>query len=157
MTDIMLVYLVIALAAARVAYLLVHDEITRPAREWIWYRWAPENATIRLTGGEGDQEIPARMMHRHGLDADGDHVYASDRSDLTDAGYKFNAQIALRRPTFLGKLIECVYCMSFWIAVPMYLAYRLLPTEIANDLWTWLFMPVAIWSVANWFAAKALG
>lgn len=147
MTDIMLVYLVIALAAARVAYLLAHDEITRPIREWIWLRWAPESATVRRLSDRGDEELPARMMFKR--------IGAPTKVEVR--GYLFDPSEALRRPTFLGKLIECVYCVSFWIAVSFYLAYRLLPVHVANELWTWLFVPLAVWSVANWFAAKALG
>lgn len=28
-----------------------------------------------------------------------------------------------RKPTFIGRLISCDYCLSVWVAPPVYLAY----------------------------------
>lgn len=159
MPDLLLAYLVVALAAGRVAYSLTKDEIFRPVREWIWLRWAPESGVIRETGGEGDVERPARMYQVVGRDGDGDLVVLDARSPkqvvgFTDAKFRFEPHHAMRKPTFLGQLTECFFCVSFWTSLIFWAAFRFLPAGAANDIWSWVFVPLAIWAVANMFAHK---
>lgn len=159
MLNYFAVLLIIGLAAGRVTYLIVHDEIMRPLREWIWLRSAPEGATIRLAGGEGDKEVPARMMQVVARDADGDLVVMDATSPakvvgFDDAKYSFQPNHAMREPGFFGQLIECSYCSSFWVTLAFWVAYRWLPVEW--HVFNLVIVPLAIWSLATWVAAKVL-
>lgn len=142
MLDLLGTYLVLALASGRVAFSLTKDEIFRPLREWIWMRSAPEEAMIVTRGDNGDQTIPARMMHLHhdrGRTSIGEHYVTRE----------FKPQDPMRAPGFFGQLFECFYCMSFWTSLLAYVVYR-----IDFSLAWHVATPLAIWAVANAYAHR---
>lgn len=150
-TDIA-IFALLAIGSGRVAYSLTRDDIFRKLREWIWLRSAPEEGTILERGGEGDAQRPARMYHPHGLNADGDHVLVTGaRGDLIDVRYRFNPNIAMRYPGFLGQLFECPYCMSFWTSLAACAAWLLLGDDVIYPA-----ALLALWGVSNSFAVKGL-
>lgn len=136
-------FAVLALASGRVAYSLVHDEIFRPLREWIWLRYAPESETIYEYGADGDRSTPARSWHR---------LRNGDGTDI-DAPFPFAyiPEEPLRTPTFLGKLIGCPYCMSMWTSTVALLAWWALGDNVIYPA-----APFALWAAANTYAVKGL-
>lgn len=139
-----LTFLLLAIASGRVAYSLVNDEIFRPLREWIWLRHAPESEMIYEYGADGDRSTPARAWHRQpsGPVANIGHV---------DERYAYDPDLPLRTPTFLGKLIGCPYCMSFWTSAAAMLAWWALGDNVIYPA-----APLALWAAANTYAVKGL-
>lgn len=118
---------IVSAAAGRITHGFTSDDIFRPAREWVFRRSAPENA--RTADGQ-----PWSMMHEVGPDA-----------------WAFDPHLPTRQPGFFGKLVECSYCMSFWVALGSVLLWWLL-----GDLWVAAMLPFAIWAAANWYAVRAI-
>lgn len=131
---------VACVAAGRLTFLVAKDEITRPIREAVYRRSAPHGDTAELADGN---VVSWRMLFD---ESTGSHAETYDVS----TGMFFDPT-SLRKPGFLGQLIECPYCMSFWISLAMCLAYLVLGSTL-----TFLLTPIALWGVANAFAAKVL-
>lgn len=136
-------FVVLSLAAGRVAFSLTKDDIFQPVREWIWMRSAPEDGMVIKRGDDGDLTLPARAMHR----VNGPQANIGDTSHR----YEFQPQRPLRQPGFWGQLWECFYCMSFWTSLLAMVAWLVL-----GDLVVVLALPFAVWAAANTYAAKGL-
>jgi len=113
---------ILALATGRVSYSITSDTIFRPLRERVW-RWsAPETAT-------DDIGRPWRMLHVH-------------EDGFTEFGPR-----TPREPGFWGTLIECPYCVSFWAAHAVVLAWIMWGSAIVP--WA---VGLALWSLATLYA-----
>ena len=119
---------VVALAAGRVSHTLTQDEIFRPAREWIYLRSAPDGDTIRVSG----QDMPAQIVH---------HEHGDVFFDPNEP----------REPQFFGQLVQCPYCLSFYVSVALFLFYL-----AAGSVAVWILTPLALWMIATWLAAKVI-
>lgn len=132
-------FIVLSLASARVASCITKDEIFRPVRERVYRRYAPHGDTHRLRNDQGElTEVPARMVH-----------WSRDSSGAWT--HEVDPVAPLRDPQFLGELVECPYCLSFWVACVATLAWWLLGDTAAQ-----LALPFALWCAANIIAVKGL-
>lgn len=52
---------------------------------------------------------------------------------------------------FLAQVLECFFCMSFWVSLGIFVAWLLIGPPLA-----WILAPFALWCVANIVAVKAL-
>jgi Protein of unknown function (DUF1360) len=112
-------------------------------REWIW-QWSPGDASITLRGDDGDREVPARTMHR-GYTI-GARFFPDDEGE-----YHFRPELAPRAPGWIGRLVECFYCVTFWTALLGCAAWWLLGDDVIYPA-----TPLAAWAIANTYAAKGL-
>lgn len=148
-TDIVIAA-ALSLASGRVAYSLARDGIFRPMREWIWLRSPGEGSMITLRGDDGDREVPARTMHYGLLIAD--RFYPGDEGiGVGEVGYHFMPSLPPRDPGWIGSLVECPYCLSFWTSLVAVAAWWLLGDDVIYPA-----LPLAVWALANSYATKGL-
>lgn len=122
---------VISLASGRVAYAIARDEIFRPLREYV-YRYS---APISDTDIDGQ---PHRLIH---------HWKNNKRERALGWGrwsHDYDTSIAPRKPGWLGRLVECPYCLSFYTTIGALIVYSLFGIEVL-----YVF---ALWAVANLYA-----
>ena len=150
----MLTYLatlaIVSLAAGRVGYSLTRDELFRPLREWVWKRSPGDGATILLRGEDGDREVPARTMH-YGLLVADRFFPGDDGIGVGDVGYHFRPTLPPRDPGWIGRLVECPYCVTFWTSLLGCAAWWLLGDDVIYPA-----TPLAAWALANTYATKGL-
>jgi len=138
-TDIA-VFIVVSLAAGRVAYSLTRDDIFRGLRESIWLRSAPEDGMIVERTPDGDLTRPARAYHPRVVPGSPDTLV-----------HDYDPAAPFREPKFFGQLFECPYCMSFWTSAFAFVAWMIL-----GDYVIYPALPLAIWAAANAYAVKGL-
>lgn len=104
---------VLVLAVARVARLVTADTITEPLRQRILERWPGP-----LTQFTGDAAVfdhveaeDATTRHGKALFREGDGWYAE-------------------RPSLIGYLIECHWCVGVWVSVSLVVAFVLWPDVV---------------------------
>lgn len=137
-------FTVMALASGRVAYSLTQDDIFEPARRWIWWHSGPDvGSKINLFG----QIVEGRNWDRFRSTPD---EVARGLSKWQYESVDDNG-MPPREPGWLGRLVGCFYCMSFWTSCAALAAYN-----VAPDLTVQICLPFALWAAANTYAAKGL-
>jgi hypothetical protein len=126
MTVLVFSAAIIALAAGRVSYCVANEEIFRRMRELVFRYSSPRFATN--SNGE-----PWRMLH----------WYKSTNEERKRGHkkilYEFDPNL-LREPGFFGQLVECPYCLSFWMTLIMILLYNVAPIVVAV---------IALWALSS--------
>lgn len=138
--------IVLALAVGRIAYSLTQDEIFRPLREWVWLRSAPESAALLRFEEDGDSQWPARMVHHYSSIG---RIWATKVVRQINDDYGYAPTAPMRKPGFFGQLIECFYCVSFWLALVASIAWWLLGDNVI-----YAALPFAFWAGGNYFAHR---
>lgn len=133
-------YLLLALAAGRLAYAITQDEIFRPVRQYIWLRSAPVHGMYRL---HGEDVLASKIDRWKTTEEERQRGLPKWEMDYIEG--------SRRAPGFLGQLFECAYCMSFWTSAALLGSYLAWPT--ATIAFSSL---VALWAAANTYAAKGL-
>jgi len=131
---------VLVLASGRIAYSLTSDDIFEPARRLIWKHSPPEHGDVIVYG----ERVPARRV-----------TYWRNNEEERARGLGrwsvdiLPADLAGRDPGWIGRLVSCPDCMSFWVALAALVAYMNYPAETIAVLT--LF---AAWSLANLVARR---
>jgi hypothetical protein len=108
------------LAVFRLSRLIVADEILRPIREWLWLRWPGDNTEFYASAVDRVKVATFEVEPRQSPP-----VYVA------------------ARPSWLGRWLECVWCVSMWIA-PAVVTMRAL-----TGWWQWPATMLALSAVAG--------
>lgn len=125
---------ILALAVARLARLVASDSILDRPRNWVLRRWPASSTTF----GDSEVEIPESFLDRPDAmptysTAGGAEVFWDG-----DAWYPLD-------PHWLGNLVACYWCNSFWIGLTVWIGYGLYPDATVLTL-----APFALSYVAGW-------
>lgn len=112
---------ILALASGRVSYSFPNEDIWAPIRDRI-FLWSPPDSTDK-------DGRPYRLWHKDG------------------ASYTYDEGTAPRDKGFIGSLLACPWCLSFWVSVGMTLLWL-----VFGSAFTMLMVPFALWGLATAFA-----
>lgn len=138
------IFLALALASGRVAHSITQDTIFRPLREAIYRRSAPHGDVFFIVDGDGDRNLPARLVH----DA---RTWVVGEEYVDQIGLFYAPAAPARTPGFLGQLFECPFCMTFWTSAIAAAAWLALGDNVIYPT-----LPLALWALANSYAIKAI-
>jgi len=125
---------VLALATYRVARFVVEDTLFDKPRAWALTHW-PGNDT------EFTPEVIERRGSRYFNEADVELVVVRSETEGTTW--------VAAEPTMLGKWLECVWCVSVWVAAAI---------VVIDHHWAgfeWVTVPLALSAAAGWIHASS--
>ena len=126
-----LLLIVAVLGVFRVTILITEDKITEPIRNRILERWPAEDTAFAATRVFVNNDDGVETAYGRLLVSDGDYWYPEEG-------------------TYIGYLVTCPWCVSFWIALPVAVALALWPVVTG-----WVLLPFALSGVAAIIAEHA--
>ncbi|MCP4897322.1 MAG: DUF1360 domain-containing protein [bacterium] len=120
--------IILALATFRLARLIVTDTILDPPRAWILSRWPGDDTEFTQSVVEHDDQ---------------GSWYSAARDTVRLVGIEDDLWVAAN-PTWFGRWLECVWCVSIWVAVVV---------VALHHWWAWFQYPamvLAFSAVAGW-------